>query len=402
MLSAVPAFELGRVPRIRFGAGARGQLPDILAGHGDRVLAVTGGRSFDASPLSSWLGPALAGRGVELVDRIVITAEPSPDDIDTAVAHHRGSGIRVVLGIGGGSVLDTAKTIAGLLPVGVSVVEYIEGVGPQRPYAGPALPWVAVPTTAGTGSEATRNAVVTQRGEGGFKRSFRHELLVASDAVVDPDLLAGLGPELIAANGMDALTQLLESYVSVRASPITDALALAGLEAARDGLPAWHADPDSPGATAARARMALAALLSGICLAHAGLGAVHGLASPLGALFPIPHGVACGALLAAASAVNIKALEERQPGSPALARYATAGRLLARSVAPVTDVEARAALLDLLREWTRRLGLPGLSAFGVGPSDTPRLLTDGRGGSMRTNPIELTDAELTRLLVDSL
>lgn len=402
MLPALPAFELGRVPRIRFGEGSGKVLPDILARHGDRALAVTGRRSFDDSPLSSWLGPALSERGVELVDRIVITAEPSPDDVDGAVARHRASGIRVVVGIGGGSVLDAAKAIAGLLPVGTSVRDHLEGVGPQLPYAGPALPWVAVPTTAGTGSEATRNAVITQRGEGGFKRSFRHELLVASDAVVDPDLLAGLGPELIATNGMDALTQLLESYVSVRASPLTDALALAGLEAARDGLLAWHADPDGPGAPAARSRMALAALLSGICLAHAGLGAVHGLASPLGAFFPVPHGAACGALLAAATAVNIKALEERLPGSPALARYTTAGRLLARLATPMADAEARTALLELLSDWTERLRIPRLSTFGIGASDLPRLLADARGGSMRTNPVELTDAELTRLLDDSL
>ena len=157
------------------------------------------------------------------------------------------------------------------------------------------MPFVAVPTTAGTGSEATRNAVISERGPAGYKRSFRDERLVAADAVVDPDLLAGNDRGRIAANGMDALTQLLEAYTSLRAGPLTDALALSGLEAARDGLVAWHADPDGPGAPGARSRMAYAALLSGICLAHAGLGAVHGLASPLGAQFPVPHGAACGA-----------------------------------------------------------------------------------------------------------
>ncbi len=313
--SPVAPFALGRLPRIRFGSGSFSRLPEMVRAHGSRALLVTGGRSLAASGRLEVLHRDLAATGIALLGVETVLDEPSPRVIDEAVAAGRDRGIDVVVGIGGGSVLDAAKAIAGLLRTGTSIMDHLEGIGPQLPYPGPSVPFVAVPTTAGTGSEATRNAVVSERGPAGFKRSFRDERLVAADAVVDPDLLAGADPERIAANGLDATTQLLESYVSLKAGPLTDVLALAGLEAARDGLLAWHADPDGPAAPAARSRMAYAALLSGICLAHAGLGGVHGLASPLGAQLPIPHGIACGSTLAGITAANIAALEARDPVS---------------------------------------------------------------------------------------
>jgi alcohol dehydrogenase len=394
----VPAFTLGRLPRIDFGAGAFGRLPAVVARHGGRALLVTGRRSLAAAGRRDALLEGLRGAGVEPAGEVVVDGEPSPGLVDGAVAAHREDGIEVVLGIGGGSVLDAAKAIAGLLRTGTSVMDHLEGVGAQLPYPGPSVALVAVPTTAGTGSEATRNAVISERGPGGWKRSFRDERLVAADAVVDPDLLAGLPPVAIATNGMDALTQLLEAYLSLRAGPMTDALALAGLAAARDGLLSWHADADGPGAPAARSQMAWAALLSGICLAHAGLGAVHGLASPLGALFPVPHGAACGATLAAVTAMNIGALAEREPASPALGRYAALGRLLADLPATTPDVEARRALVITLTAWTAALEVPRLRAFGIDEADIEAIVADARGSSMRTNPIVLTDEELASVL----
>jgi alcohol dehydrogenase class IV len=385
------SFSLGRLPRIEFGAGRVSLVPEIVARHGRRVLLVTGGRSFRGTLRHRTLLDGLADRGVEVAGEVTITGEPTPDTIDTGVAAHRESGVEVVLGIGGGSVLDAAKAIAGLVRTGTSVRDHLEGVGPGVAYAGPAVPWVAVPTTAGTGSEVTRNAVLTERGEGGFKRSFRDERLVAADAIVDPDLLAGASRTLIAANGMDALTQLLEAYVSQRASPMTDALALSGIEAVREGLLAWHADPEGPGAAVARERMAYAALLSGICLANAGLGAVHGLASPLGALFPIPHGAACGAVLWQTVAANISALEAREPGSPALGKYAAVGRQLGGD-----------SLVRTLGAMARELEVQPLSTFGVGEADIARIVADSRGSSMRTNPIALTDDDIGRILTASL
>jgi alcohol dehydrogenase class IV len=302
----------------------------------------------------------------------------------------------VVAAIGGGSVLDAGKAIAGLLPSGRPVLDHLEGVGRGVPYTGPAAPLVAVPTTAGTGSEATKNAVLSERGPGGFKKSFRHERLVPRVALLDPELLATCPRPLWAADGMDAFTQLLESYVSARASPFTDALAWSGLEAFREGFwPAWEGS--HPDAAAGRGRMAYAALLSGITLAQAGLGSVHGLASPLGALFPIPHGVVCGTLVAEATAVNLRALRERTPASPALAKYARVAELLCG--VPVDDPAAAGeALVARLRDWQERLELPRLSAYGMTPADLPRVVAGCRGGSMQTNPLVLTDAELSGLL----
>ncbi len=373
-------------------------MPGIVARHGHRVVLVTGGRSFAATGRREALLRGLQSADVDVVGEVAVAGEPSPSVVDAAVAAHRDADVEVVLGIGGGSVLDAAKAIAGLLRTGTSIRDHLEGVGPQLPYPGPAVPFVAVPTTAGTGSEATRNAVVSERGPGGFKRSFRDERLVAADAVVDPDLLTGLGRAAIAANGLDALTQLLESYVSLRAGPVTDALALSGLAAVRDGLVAWHADPGGIGAPAARSRMAYAALLSGICLAHAGLGAVHGLASPLGALFPVPHGSACGVTLAAVTAANIGALADRDPESPALGRYAALGRLLADLPAGTPETQARSALVLTLTAWTAALEVPRLREFGIGEADVPAIVAEARGSSMRTNPIMLTDEELAAIL----
>ena len=396
------AFSFGRIPRIEFGEGSFARVPEIAARHGRRALLVTGGRSLAASGRRDELVAGLAAAGVEVAGEAAVLDEPSPGIVDGIVTSNRAAAIDVVIAVGGGSVLDAGKAVAGLLRVGSSVTTYLEGLAGALPYPGPAVPLIAVPTTAGTGSEATRNAVISERGPGGYKRSFRDERLVAADAVVDPALLAGSAPVRIATNGMDALTQLLEAFVSLRASPVTDALALSGLAAARDGLLAWHADPEGPGAGAARASMAYAALLSGICLAHAGLGAVHGLASPLGAQFPVPHGAACGATLAAVTATNVQAMTEREPGNPALERYAELGRLLGGLPETAPAAEARAALLETLMEWTTAMNVPGLGAWGVDEESIPAVVADARGSSMRTNPIVLTDAELGEILRESL
>ena len=401
-IDATSAFALGRLPRIEFGAGSVTRVPVVVAGHGRRVLLVSGGRSFAISGRLGVLEVDLRKLGVRIVGHLAVTDEPSPETIDDAVAGHRTSSVEVVLAIGGGSVVDAGKAIAGLLRTNTSIRDHLEGFHHQLPYPGPSVPLVAVPTTAGTGSEVTRNAVISERGPNGFKRSFRDERLVAADALLDPDLLAGAPPMLIAANGMDALTQLLESFVSLRASPLTDTLALAGLAAARDGLRTWHGAPDGPSAPTARARMAYAALLSGICLSHAGLGAVHGLAAPLGALVPIPHGAACGALLPHAVAATIAALRDREPGSPAMGRFAVAGRLLAGLSKASTDEDARAALIDTLHAWVAALAIRPLLDYGFSAANIPHVVAGSRGGSMRTNPVALHDHELAGILAKSL
>ncbi len=389
-----PAFSIARLPRIEFGSGMLKKLPDIATGYGKHLLIVTGARSFLESAHAPWLFDAFKQRGMAW-EIVRIAVEPAPTFVDTTVAALRQTHFDVVIGIGGGSALDAAKAIAGLLKPGNSVMDHLEGVGPELPYRGPATPFIAVPTTAGTGSEATKNAVLSLAGQ--FKKSFRDDHLVAEWAIVDPDLLDTCPPELIAADGMDAFTQLLESFVSTRANPMTDALARSGIMAVKDSLLSLYAE-QSP---AAREKMAYASLLSGICLAQTGLGSVHGLAAPLGAFFPIPHGVACGTLVATATEVNIAALKSRVPDSPALPKYAEIGRRFAMQKGLNGDA-ARTCLVDTLRQWEMALALPRLAAFSIASADFPRIVADSRGSSMKTNPVVLTDAEITRILKERL
>jgi len=394
----IPAFAISGLPRIVFGDGTLMRVPELAAGYGKRVLLVTGAASFRNSPHWEALGHALQVHGIAW-EQISVAGEPSPQLVDGIAAQFRDSGIEVVIGIGGGSVLDAAKAIAGLLRIPNSVIDYLEGVGPELPYAGPSVPFIAVPTTAGTGSEATKNAVLSVQGEHGFKKSFRHDMLVPQYAVVDPELLASCPRAQIAANGMDALTQLLESYVSTRANPFTDALAMSGIRAVREGLFDWY--DNTSRVAEGRAAMAYAALLSGITLAQAGLGSVHGLAAPLGAFFPIPHGVACGTTVAACTEMNLRALQQRLPDSPALEKYAHVGKVLAQGMS--LDAEAGCeALLELLFEWTRRLELPRLSAYGMTEADIARVVANCRGSSMKTNPVILTDVEVAEILEERL
>ena len=391
-------FSIARLPRIEFGPGVFSRVPEIITRYGRCVMIVTGSHSFPATAQWDELIHALE-TGDVIWHHVAVDGEPDPRLIDDVVRQHADSAIDVVLGVGGGSALDAAKAIAGLLRVQRSVMDYLEGVGPELPYAGPAVPLIAAPTTAGTGSEATKNAVLSVQGRDGFKKSFRHERLVAEYAVVDPALLATCPPRVIAANGMDALTQLLESLVSLRANAFTDALAVSGLEAVRHGLLEWYAQGER--ASAAQTRMAYAALLSGITLAQCGLGSVHGLASPLGAFYPIPHGVVCGTLVATCTAVNIQTLQSRMPDSPALDKYARAAQLLCGE--RYADREAAwQALINLLAEWTERLDLPRLADYGISVADLDHIVAHSRGSSMQTNPVLLSDAEVKACLQERL
>jgi alcohol dehydrogenase class IV len=393
MMTPFAAFELSRLPHILFGPGRITELPAQILAYGHQILFVMGRRSFRNSPHWPVLQEQLRAAGASWAV-VTVDGEPSPQLVDAAVATHRQNMPQVVVGIGGGSVLDAAKAIAGLLLPGNSVRDHLEGVGRGLAYQGAALPFIAVPTTAGTGSEATKNAVLSEHGTDGFKKSFRDERLMAAVALIDSELIATCPPALLAADAMDAFTQLLESYVSTRANPLTDALALSGLEAFRDGFwPAW--EEDSP---AGRSRLAYASLLSGITLAHTGLGSVHGMAAPLGAFFPIPHGVVCGTLVAEATDINLRALRQRAPHSPALRKYAQVGALLSRT--PLEDENrAHCDLLDCLRQWTQRLNLPRLREFGINDADIDKIVAHSGGNSMKTNPLVLREDELKEVLL---
>jgi alcohol dehydrogenase class IV len=389
----ITGFYLSRLPQIAFGSGVLASLPTIARKFGTRALLVTGAGSLKDSVHWSCITTGLETAGISW-RHLAIPGEPSPRMVDDAVANLRSEQLDLVIGVGGGSALDAAKAIAGLLIPGNSVMDHLEGVGPELPYIGPTTPFIAIPTTAGTGSEATKNAVLSLQGVDGFKKSFRDDKLVAEYALIDPDLLTTCPPAVIAANGMDALTQLLESYVSSRAAPFTDSLAWGGMKAARDGLLALHADT---GNASAREQMAYAALTSGITLAQVGLGSVHGLAAPLGAYFPIPHGVACGTLVAMATRINIEALCARDPHHPALEKYALVGRLLSKQ-GHLNQEAAHSALIDTLEAWTHALKLPRLAHYGVSHADIPRIVANSRGSSMKTNPVLLDDGEIAAIL----
>jgi alcohol dehydrogenase class IV len=388
------SFEISRLPKIIFGAGSLQRLTELAAGFGPSWLLVTGTQTL--SRCSAWPAIASAMKSDKITcKQLVIDGEPTPDLIDSLVKAQAGHTIDCVIGLGGGSALDAAKAIAGLLRPGNSVRDHLEGVGPELPYRGPATPFIAVPTTAGTGAEATKNAVLSEGGAHAFKKSFRDERLIPEYAIIDPDLLATCPPALIAANGMDALTQLLESLVSTRANPLTDALAFDGIAKVRDSLLPWYLGAEE--AATHRANMAYAALLSGITLAQVGLGSVHGLAAPLGAFFPVPHGVACGTLVAEATRLNIAALHARAPNDVALDKYARVGRLLAHDETLNQDAAIN-ALVNTLAHWTQAMHLPPLGTFGISEADIATLVANSRGSSMKTNPIALTDAEIGALI----
>jgi alcohol dehydrogenase class IV len=402
----IQPFVIVRLPRIVFGAGRRTEIAAVVTSFGNRALVVTGARSLQASPAWAEITAGLDLAGITW-EHLAVDGEPSPELVDDAVARQRDSPPDVVVGIGGGSALDAAKAIAGLLRSGTAAMDHLEGVGRGLPYPGPATPFVAVPTTAGTGSEATKNAVLSGRLASAsgratpYKKSFRDERLVAAVAILDPELLIGCPAAVIAGDGMDALTQCLEAYVSTGASPVTDAVARSGLAAIGPALPAWHASTlaGAPASETAPARSAMAwgALASGIALANAGLGAVHGIGAALGARHDVNHGIGCGILLAETTRMNVAALRARDPEGPALGRYAEIGRLFVGNPGLGRE-EAADALVAWLASLAGGLGLPHLRDVGMGEADIPALVADSRGSSMRTNPIALADAEIATIL----
>ncbi len=387
-------FSISRLPRILFGAGEFSALASEISSYGRQALIVTGGRSF--TELQQWTNLQEELQTLEISWSLVrIPGEPSPEWVDDAVAQYKNKGIEVVVGIGGGSPLDAAKAMAGLLHKGNTVMDHLEGVGRGITYSGPSLPYIAVPTTAGTGSEMTKNAVLSNNDKG-FKKSFRDEQLTAQVAIIDSNLLIKCPRPQLIANAMDAFTQLLESYTSPRSNPITDALAISGLEYFIKGF-SKHQEADMAGLDC----LAYGSMISGICLAQTGLGAVHGIASPLGAHFPIPHGVACGTTLAAVTETNIRALKDRLPDAPALDRYAQVGCLVS-SNHDLNQSRALSALVDTLWRWTETLELPVLSQFGMTESDVDQIVAESGGSSMKTNPIVLTEQELKTILLNRL
>lgn len=386
---------MASLPAINFGSGVISHLPAIIQRYGVNVLLVTGATSFDNIPAVKRFLLECDKSSIN-IHRVKVSTEPSPQLVDSICTEFRHLEVDVVVGFGGGSALDAAKAIAGLIKTDHSVMDFLEGVGPELNYPGPVIPFIAVPTTAGTGSEATKNAVLSHIDANGFKKSFRDDQLVANIAVVDPDLLKTCPPQVIAGNGMDALTQLIESFVSIRSNIFNNSLGEKALACVRDGLlPLYH----SEGADAmARKNMAYASLVSGVNLAQTGLGSVHGLASPLGAYFPIPHGEVCGTLIAEATEINILAMLQREPDNPALGRYQYIVEILLEQ-SNMSRNQSLEALVSLLRKWVLELRLPTLDYYGLTTTDIDKVVKNSRGSSMQTNPIVLTDDEIRQILL---
>lgn len=383
------SFDFVSVPKIVFGRGQVLELGKIVAGLGRRALLVYNGGEFGAGGAVDRAGEALKAAGVE-VTLVRQRGEPTVADVERATATARGADCDVVVAVGGGSAIDAAKAVAGVLANGGSPLDYMEVIGQGRPLTRPATPWVAVPTTAGTGAEVTRNAVIGEPSRR-FKASLRSELLLPRVALVDPELGVDVPPDVTAASGMDALCQLIESFTSTGANPLTDALALKGIELAARALPrAFHDGGDF----GAREDMAIAALLSGVCLTNAGLGAVHGFAAPLGANTSAPHGVICAALLPHVVRANVAALRAQSDSHYVLRRYTAVGRILDPGADPSPDVCASATAT-----LARGLNIPGLSRFGLSPSAVPDIVALAkRSSSMRYNPVVLADGVLADLL----
>lgn len=379
-------FEFVTAGRLIFGAGVLDRLPELARALGSRALLVLGGRSARDSGLMDRLQTMLDPGAVVHCDR-----EPTIEDVDGVVAQGKRRGCDLVVAAGGGSVLDCGKAAAGMMTNEGSLMDYLEGVGKGLVIERSPLPMVAIPTTSGTGSEVTKNAVISGPG---YKKSVRSLLLIPDVALVDPLLTHGMSPAVTASCGMDALTQLVESYLSKNASPVTDGLALEGIRAAgRCLVRAFECPEDAE----AREGMALASVLGGICLANAGLGAVHGFASPLGAYFPIPHGVACAALLPQVLSANLEAsrgteVEQRVWSRLAILSEALTGRACG------DGAEAVELGLKAAQDLQRRLEIPTLSDLGLTEGDLARVVAGSRGSSMRYNPVELSDDQLEAIL----
>lgn len=379
-------FKHSSIPQIHFGCGKAEIIPRLVESFGHRVLLVTGKNSFSESKMANDLFAGFRSKQIEF-HRVSIEGEPSPNDVDGAVEKYRKWNPEVVLAVGGGSAIDAGKAISAMLCEIGPIIELLEGVGTQKP-TGTKIPFIALPTTSGTGSEATYNAVITRQGPNGFKKSLRHPNFVPNIAIVDPALTMGCPPAITAASGLDAITQLLEAYLSTNSNPLTDALALDGLKQALANI---EKAVDDGSDSEARSAMSYAALLSGIALANAGLGVVHGFAQPLGSFFPIPHGVVCGNLIGAVNRLTVEKLHAANEVK-ILQKYANVASILFHYPDPMENIDR---LINHFDQMIDRFGLPRFSAFGLSAADFPRILDDTGN---KNHPLMLTRDELAGIL----
>ncbi|HYG22015.1 MAG TPA: iron-containing alcohol dehydrogenase [Verrucomicrobiae bacterium] len=378
-------FEFSTAANIRFGPGTIRELAALARDFGKRALLVTGANPSRVDPIADLLKTG----GVESV-LFSVAGEPGIITVQDGVAVARENQCSLVICVGGGSAIDAGKAIAIMLTNAGDLLDYLEVIGRGQPLRNAGLPCIAVPTTAGTGTEVTRNAVLASP-EHCVKVSLRSPLMLPRVALVDPDLTHDLPPRLTASTGLDALTQSIEPYVSARANPMTDALCLEGIpRIARSLRKAVENGRDA----AAREDLALASLFGGLALANAGLGAVHGFAAPIGGRFPAPHGAVCAALLPHVMSANLRALRERAAQHQSLERFETVARLLTGDCTASADAGVK---------WVARLvsdlHVPPLRSYGIDDSHVDTVCENAsKASSMKANPIQLTAAELAQTL----
>ena len=387
------SFSMARIPPIHFGVGTLSNITPWLSERKiSKVVLVTGLKSLDESGHLGKVKRLVANAETELHE-IKCAGEPSVEYVDQNVKSLFAEGIDGVISIGGGSIIDLGKALAAMLPHGNSVFDHLEGVGKGLAHSGLTLPFLAIPTTSGTGGEVTKNAVLSKVGEHGFKKSLRHDNFVPDSVILDGELLVSAGNDLTAACGMDAFTQLLEPYFSPKATPMTDAIVWSGLEnLVPNLLLACGQGAKDPNV---RLKVAYGALCSGIGLANAGLGIVHGLAGPIGGWFPIPHGVVCGTLIASAQRQNWSAIKRRNPDNFAVSRMARIGRLMPGGEGIHCDIAAVDYFTDTLENWVDFLKLPRLGSFGLTMADIDRIV---KAATNRNNPIDLNNEEIYSVL----
>lgn len=382
-------FEFATATRIVFGQGVIADLASLARPFGKRTFVVSGKDRMRRAGIIN----ELEGAGFTC-SLFGVAGEPTVEVVRAGTELFRASASTSVIGIGGGSVIDAAKAIAALGPNPGDVLDYLEVVGKGNPLPNAPVPFIAVPTTAGTGSEVTRNAVIGSP-EHGVKASLRSPLMLPRIALVDPDLTLGLHKSITASTGLDALTQLIEPFVCTKANLVTDAFC-------RDGIPmAFRSLPlvcENGKDAQARFGMSYASLLGGLALANAGLGVIHGFAAPIGGMFDAPHGAVCAALLPHGMAMNIAALRVRAPESESLVRYREVARMLTGNA----DATAEDGV-EVVRELVKKLEIPGLRTYGLNAGDVPTLTEKAaRASSMRANPLPLTQDELAAVLTAAL
>ena len=382
-------FEFATAGRIVFGPGALKQVGTFAAELGKRALVATGWPVERTNTLTD----LLSASGVQSI-LLPVTSEPTTDLAQAGVERARAEACDLVVGFGGGSAIDTAKAIAALLSNGGAPLDYLEVIGKGKPITLPSAPWIAIPTTAGTGAEVTRNAVLASH-EHHVKVSLRSPYMLPRVALVDPILTMSLPPAVTASTGMDALAQVIEPFVSIKANPLTDGLCREGMRRAGRSLRRVYERGDD---ATAREDMALTSLMGGLALANAGLGAVHGFAGPVGGMFPAPHGAVCARLLPPVMSINVQALRERQPDSEVLRRYA--------EVAQIITGDPSATAQDgvtWVQELCAALHIPRLSEYGITAGHLPELVEKSAvASSMQANPIKLTHDEMHAMLHEAL